>query len=301
MFLYRRFVAGNAPEALGRAAREVRRAGWDPVWTPTRERVRSEAVVDAVRRAFDADPPRALALKLSVVTYPELVRLFEWSGPRTSEVWIDAEDVDRYLPDLKRAYALQRRLRDARGANPNVQLVPTVQTVRRDAPAVLDALLERSARDEVELAVKLVRGAYRRRADTHWIHKADTDRCFDECAARLIDADRRARNVHVVFATHNRPSIDAIVRRIARVPDRRFSASIAQLRGFERTDWVDAAHKAGIRTQLLLPFGSFFDSIPYMIRRARENPSMWPHLFRPFTRERPGAPRTGGDTDRGAC
>lgn len=273
--LYRRFVV---PMRDVKAAETIARMnGWSPVWTPTRERVGSTAVVDSIRTVFGDEPPSALAMKWSVTTSTELSRLFAWTGARTSEVWFDAEDDDRYKRDLWSVYKTCRSLRDNR-PNANVQIFYTVQTVRRDAETILESLFRRSQKDGIDLGIKLVRGAYARRPGTHWTVKTDTDACFQACLARLFDVDRRARNVHATFATHNRESIDAVIARCRDRPYRKYAVSIAQLRGFETQDWVPSAQLYDVRTQLLVPFGTFWDSVPYLLRRVRENPSMLRHL-----------------------
>lgn len=273
---YRRFVLGNTRDALRIGEQTYRERGWDLVWTPTRERPGSRSTVPELVRIFGTHVPRAVAVKLSVVSYPDLLHLWRASRGAPMDVWIDAEDDDRYHRDLRRTYAMMRRFHAHLGARSNFRLCTTIQAFRRDAVSVLEAHLDRSAREGIGMGIKLVRGAYARRPGTHWTTQAETDRAYDACMDRLFSMSQLERPVWAVYATHNRTSIERV---LDMAPQRTGPVSISQLRGFERTTWVPEAKRLGVQCQLLVPFGSFQDSLPYLVRRARENAAMWKHLW----------------------
>lgn len=275
--MYTRFVVGKELPHILANVRAVRQQGWELVWTPTRERRNPEPVVTEMIRTFGHHMPSAIAVKPSMISYADVRRLIEHSRGSVREIWIDAEDMHRYPRDLRKTYVMKKR---CHGLYPEVQLFTTIQTVRRDAPWVLEEHLRRSQEDNIPIGIKLVRGAYRRRPGTHWTCKNDTDRAFEACLDRLWSESTVTRPIRLVVATHNRNNIRSVLERVH--PSGRSGnllVSIAQLRGLNMDDWIDEARRRGVIPKLLVPFGTVWDSIPYLIRRVRENPSMLKYVW----------------------
>lgn len=259
------------------------------MWTPTREERSAKTMlsfgkdntpycmVDDLDQTFRTCIPDALAVKPSVMTPWNTFRLVQASRDRLRELWIDAEDSDRYRSDLRRTYALFKRISER---FPQVHTYTTIQTVRKDCFDVLETHLQRSREDGIPIGIKLVRGAYARRPETHWMHKSETDRAFEACLKRLWSESTIPRPIRLVVATHNRGNIRSVLEHVGsghRTND--LLVSIAQLRGLNTDDWIDEARKRGVVPKLLAPFGTVWDSVPYLIRRVRENPSMVKYLW----------------------
>lgn len=271
-----RFVAAPVRRTLENIRAEYEKQGWNVVWTPTRECREKRLPLRELKHMFEPVlSKQTYALKLSVLINKECKSLFRWIQNSDSKLWVDAEDDARYHRELMRTYVLLRIIRDIRPRSELPSVYFTVQTYRKDAHDVLGKLLERSATDGLDIGIKLVRGAYRRDPAVHWTQKIDTDRTYDACMETLLRVEETHRAVPTVFATHNSNSIERVIRR---VPYGKRGVSIAQLRGFETTEWISRASKQGVGAELLVPYGTVRDSVPYLIRRARENTSMWYHL-----------------------
>lgn len=295
--MYHRFVLGaSLPTMLKNAAPYTSR-GWSLVWTPTLERqpsrfwpffetghanshgsaVLQRGAVEDLVQTFQTCIPDALAVKPSVMSAWDTFRLVHASRDRLRELWMDAEDSDRYHRDLRYTYALFKRVYER---YPQVHTYSTIQSVRKDCFDVLEMHLRRSREDGIPIGIKLVRGAYARRPETHWMIKQETDDAFQTCLDRIWSEPTTERPIRLVLATHNRDNIRSVLERIrSDGHPKNLTISIAQLRGLNNDDWIDEARERGVVPKLLAPFGTVWDSIPYLIRRVRENPSMLKYFW----------------------
>ena len=153
---------------------------------------------------------------------------------------------------------------------------------RTDRLSYVRNLVERAAREEWFVGIKLVRGAYmekeRTRATdkgyTSPIHpdKTSTDRAFDDallyCIAHL---DR----VALCVGTHNESSCILGARLLAEhhIPHRDPRVWFAQLLGMSDHISYNLAH-AGLPVAKYVPYGPVAAVLPYLFRRAQENTSV---------------------------
>lgn len=110
--------------------------------------------------------------------------------------------------------------------------------------------------------IKLVRGAYIQKDSNYGIihnSKSETDRHYDEAVKILLHLSKSNSKMNVIFATHNKNSFD-IIKNISR--DNVFHAS---LMGF------DENFGGSIQKMVHLPFGPFYYTYPYLMRRLYEN------------------------------
>lgn len=286
--MYHRFVLGSSLPTMLKNAAIYTSQGWSLVWTPTLERHPSRFwsfsetyqrdTVGDLKRTFQTCIPEALAIKPSVMSTWDTFRLVHASCDQLHELWMDAEDSDRYRRDLRYTYALFKRIHKR---YPHVHTYTTIQCVRQDCFDVLETHLRRSREDGIPIGIKLVRGAYSRRPETHWMQKHETDHAFQTCLERIWSEPTIERPIRLILATHNRYNIRSVLDRIQSDGyPKNFTISIAQLRGLNTDDWIDEARERGVIPKLLAPFGTVWDSIPYLIRRVRENPSMLKYLWK---------------------
>ena len=162
-------------------------------------------------------------------------------------VCLDAEDV--LYPEA--CYELMRRH--------NTVDVPhvynTYQMYRRDGLVDMCRDADSAKRDGFMIGLKLVRGAYLRRQRGLFGNKSETDTQFDEAVRRALTTP----HAHTILATHNESSLA-----LASEYDRR-TYVIAQLMGFGRP--------LGSSDYRYVPYGTFYELFPYLLRRLRERMS----------------------------
>ena len=227
----------------------------------------------------------------------------------------------------------------------------TFQAYLRRAPAHLQASLDRAKAGGYALGVKLVRGAYHPHeldafnsastgkaeddgdgaspsispddAPPVWTNKAETDACYDACAALLVERVARdipntssgsgaaAPRIGVLFGTHNWTSCDRILdalvaQGIARRERDECSGkevivvgkdvtervTFGQLLGMSDALTEHIVHSTKTETPFVLkyvPYGALADVMPYLSRRAIENKSVLGGGAAAMERKRAGA------------
>jgi RHH-type proline utilization regulon transcriptional repressor/proline dehydrogenase/delta 1-pyrroline-5-carboxylate dehydrogenase len=150
-----------------------------------------------------------------------------------------------------------------------------------DAEDVLDRMLAfaHGSDRRVPLTVRLVKGAYWDHetieaaqhgwASPVWSEKAESDRCFERCTRRLIDAYPLVRPA---IASHNLRSVaHAVVyaRHAGLAPG---DVELQVLRGLG-DDLQDALAAEGLRGRTYCPVGDLVAGMAYLVRRLLENTS----------------------------
>jgi proline dehydrogenase len=158
----------------------------------------------------------------------------------------------------------------------------TIQLYRHDRLAFLKTSHQKALQHNYFLGVKLVRGAYMekertRAAELGYLdpiqpNKEASDRDFDLAVNYCLDNIDR---IAVCAGTHNEKSSMQLAtamesRNIARNDKRVF---FAQLFGMSDHISYNLAN-AGFNVAKYLPYGPISEVIPYLIRRAQENPSV---------------------------
>ena len=164
----------------------------------------------------------------------------------------------------------------------------TIQLYRRDR---LDFLKESHKKAQTEnyiLAVKLVRGAYlekeRERAEEMDYPspiqptKEATDRDFDAAIEFCLE---NVENVAFVAGTHNEKSVRLLTELIEkkRIPHNHPHILFSQLYGMsDNLSYI--LGKNNFNVSKYVPYGPVKDTIPYLIRRAKENTSVMGQMSR---------------------
>ncbi|TFY60054.1 hypothetical protein EVJ58_g5387 [Rhodofomes roseus] len=236
--------------------------------------------------------------------------------------------VDAFLLSLQREFnALPRRSSWFGKPPTQVTIQPviyqTYQAYLRRTPEYLKQSIAVARAEGYALGAKLVRGAYHPhelaahassaasslegfgdasglgispdREPPVWLTKAETDVCYDACAALLLDevrkdVKREVPSVAVLFGTHNWKSVDGILEGMARRGLARreggvleVSAEVAervamgQLYGMSDAlsdSIVERTHCSSPFLLKYIPYGALSEVMPYLSRRAIENKSV---------------------------
>ncbi len=192
-------------------------------------------------------------------------------------IYIDAEEtwiqdtIDRLAETMMRKYNQKKAV-----------VFTTLQMYRHDRLTYLKKLLDQARREGFVLGVKFVRGAYmekeRARAaelgypDPIQPNKEASDDDYDAGIKLALD---HLENIEITAGTHNEYSCMLLAKLMAdkRIPNNHPSVYFSQLYGMSDHISYNLAH-AGYNVSKYLPYGPVRDTMPYLIRRARENTSV---------------------------
>ncbi len=166
-----------------------------------------------------------------------------------------------------------------------------LQAYLRHTERDVENMIEWATRRGTPVTVRLVRGAYWDYetviAEQHgwpcpvWTTKADTDRCYESCLRKLIDAHP---HVETAVATHNLRSIA-------------LGIALAEARGLDPTQYeiqmlygmADNVKSVlvdmGQRVRVYGPFGELLPGMAYLVRRLLENTSSQSFLRMGFSED----------------
>jgi proline dehydrogenase len=196
-------------------------------------------------------------------------------------IFIDAEEswiqnaIDNLASEMMEKYNRERPL-----------IFNTIQLYRHDRLEYLKKSHAEAKEKGYFYAVKLVRGAYmekegERAAELGYESpiqpdKASTDRDYNAALKYCVEND-----IAVVCGSHNEESNRYLARLLAEnnLPPNHPKAFFSQLYGMSDNLSYNLA-KAGYNVSKYLPYGPIKDTIPYLIRRARENSSVTGQMSR---------------------
>ena len=157
----------------------------------------------------------------------------------------------------------------------------TLETYRRvlsEFPNVgvcLQAYLYRTSDDLTSLmslggGIRLVKGAYRERANVAYPGKRDVDDNFLRLANLMIGPDAQAAGLRAVFGTHDARLIKAIQGRMDAAGRPRESVEFHLLFGIQRAEQIRLARER-YRVRVLISYGEQW--FPWYMRRLAERPA----------------------------
>ena len=301
-----RFMPGETLDAALGAAADLRERGMSTVLTELGENVSDVAHADAVMRHYMDALAKSAASSLDCHISVKLTQLgldvdaavcldhLRTLAARAQElntfVWIDMEQ-HTYIDATLDAY----------------------RTVLTDFPNVgvcLQAYLYRTAKDLNALvarggppsrrfgaaSVRLVKGAYRERANVAYPKKHDVDDNFLSLAKAMVSPAARASGLRAVFGTHDSRLINAINAHLAATGQRRESVEFHLLFGIQRAAQARLA-RDGYRVRVLISYGEHW--FPWYMRRLAERPAnvlfvLKSIIQRDVTSSRPSAAADGG-------
>ena len=266
-----RFMPGERLEDALTAAAGLRQQGIGTVLTELGENVTDTAHADEVARHY-ADVLRTvgasglncyISVKLTQLgldvdparCYANLRALVERAREQRTFVWVDMEQhayVDATLDTYRRVLS----------EFPNVGVC-------------LQAYLYRTSGDLISLmplggGIRLVKGAYRERADIAYPRKRDVDDNFLRLAKLMMGPEARAAGLRPVFGTHDSRLIKAIQDHMDATGQLRESAEFHLLFGVQRTEQTRLAREKYL-VRVLISYGEQW--FPWYMRRLAERPA----------------------------
>ncbi|HEV2386546.1 MAG TPA: proline dehydrogenase family protein [Candidatus Acidoferrales bacterium] len=266
----RRFMPGEKLESAIEASRMLRDHGLRTIFTKLGENIgnRSEAYanvehyLDVLRRITALNLPGVLSVKLTQLgldldrelCFENLRRIIE--GAHGDDiVWIDMESssyVDATLEVYRRARAIH--------ANVGVCLQSYLYRTAKD----LDELLPLGP------AIRLVKGAYKERAEVAYPRKKDVDENFFRLAGVLLSEEARRAGARTVIATHDRSLVHRVQALVLARGLGKGSLEFQMLYGIQRWEQLRLA-RDGWRAGVLVSYGK--DWFPWFMRRLAERPA----------------------------
>lgn len=164
----------------------------------------------------------------------------------------------------------------------NMVVFNTIQLYLKDRVQYLEALIDEFGSENINLGIKLVRGAYleqerelakiQNRPSPVFDEKSETDQAYDRAVVLCL---KNHQFVHTCLATHNQNSIELGVRSIHdfNIKDHYSRVFFSQLYGMSDNLTYNLAEYS-FNSSKYMPYGELKKAIPYLIRRADENTSM---------------------------
>ncbi|CAE6481564.1 hypothetical protein ACGC1H_001184 [Rhizoctonia solani] len=257
--------------------------------------------------------------------YQNLRQICAQAKKRGVRVTVDAEHswyqpgIDAFVTVLSREFNQPNVDGGSKVPSGQPVVYGTYQAYLRRTPMHLTHAMDDAKKHGYSLGVKLVRGAYHGQEIVYhekrmaaakpgeevepnpavWLHKHETDRCFDEAAELLIQhtaaslASKHPRQpkLGLLFGTHNKQSCEHVLdcmissglaRKnedgLAEVkPGVEDMVCFGQLYGMrdDLTNWIASVFKSKSPMAFkYLPYGALAEVMPYLSRRAIENQSV---------------------------
>jgi proline dehydrogenase len=266
-----RFMPGETLEDALSAAAALRAQGISTVLTQLGENVTDAADADEVARHYQDVLVRIgggeldchISVKLTQLgldvdkarCQANLRSLVARANEQGTVVWIDMEQ-HGYVDATLETY------RGVRSEFPNVGVC-------------LQAYLYRTKDDLTSLiplggGVRLVKGAYRERADVAYPRKRDVDDNFLALAKIMIGPDARAAGLRAVFGTHDQRLVKAIQGHMDATGQPRQSVEFHLLFGIQRAEQIRLVNEQ-YRVRVLISYGEHW--FPWYMRRLAERPA----------------------------
>lgn len=154
-----------------------------------------------------------------------------------------------------------------------------IQAYLRDAPSDVEALCKWAKKRKTPVTVRLIKGAYWDYETIHaeqegwrnpvWTKKWETDRCYEQCAEKLLDYNKYIRTA---IGSHN---VRSIAHALTYAKARRMDPSdieIQMLYGMAEP-MKAALSEMGYRVREYVPIGEMIPGMAYLVRRLLENTS----------------------------
>jgi len=216
-------------------------------------------------------------LELSEALFARLDRICEFAEVHGVRLMIDAEQT--YFQPCIDANVLRLQRKFNSKGRPTI--FGTYQSYLKNSTQRLKEDLERSKREGWTFAAKLVRGAYmvseRALAEEEGrpspIH--DTLEATHAAYNNNVDILLRDATAEVLVATHNQESCEIAAKRMKEYKIEPASGKVyfAQLLGMS-DNITFTLGICGYNSFKYLPYGSIYEVLPYLIRRAQENSSL---------------------------
>ncbi|MEW6323263.1 MAG: proline dehydrogenase family protein [Acidobacteriota bacterium] len=262
-----RFMPGEMLADMLAAARVLRDAGIEAVFTKLGENVASAAEAEAVARHYVEAVATVRAAGLGAEPSVKLTQL---------GLDIDRDRAWRHLQTVAEAahaagLYLWIDMEQSRYVDVTLDLAERARAEFRDVGVCLQAYLYRTEQDldrmlRAGVGVRLVKGAYQEPASLAFPKKADVDRSFEALGGRMLE-QRAAR---VVFGTHDAALIARLCDRARALGAPPRSYEFHFLYGIQRAEQARLV-AAGEGVRVLVAYGDYW--FPWYMRRLAERPA----------------------------
>jgi len=234
-------------------------------------------------RPLDGDPtPFMTEEQLNELqrTIDSLYEICAHAKQHNMSVWLDAEQYSRQ-PGIN--YVSRRLMQRVNTSTDRIYLYNTYQCYLRDALDWIAFDVEHAKLNGYLCGIKLVRGAYleyesakakrENRQNPILASKRDTDDAYDAAVQYIMNEMTESYgSVGVSICSHNRHSLELATKTMQRLGINRDDKKVifAQLNGMVDNLTFALAY-AGYNAYKLLPYGSFEDVWPFLMRRFEEN------------------------------
>lgn len=279
-FLYNKFIGG---QTIQQAIHTSKSFKWTPIYDYAREGVTSARQVEQITKHIIDDlhtintthqhPNKPFyALKLSTfIAHPksiaQLNTVVQKAHTLKIPILLDAEDNSFHAKEVKAANVLARTY-NHEDTPPSI--FKTYQMYRKDAFHELEYDLEQSHFN----GFKLVRGAYLAKDKrTGVLHRNKTlvDYSYDRGVEMVFDHIRKHPNAKLLVATHNTVSVKKALKLVRKHDGSSSQVSFAQLKGMADPLTNHILETSSCNVYKYVPYGSFTESLPYLLRRVGEN------------------------------
>ena len=187
-------------------------------------------------------------------------------------IFLDAEDFSqKHQEDLVFKYIINHFQ--------NKNIYKTYQMYRKDSMRSLFNDIENF--NNAPHGIKLVRGAYYEYDKKNcFLLKQDTDENFNHAIDNIIEKMLSDKNdkLSLCVASHNNHSIEKTVQHIEIHPELANKISFALLLGFNNT-MSKKLLSQNYTVYKYTPYGSFYETLPYLTRRLYENLDIIKHAY----------------------
>jgi proline dehydrogenase len=204
-------------------------------------------------------------------------------NPKITAIYLDAE-CNKYNEIEQKIYDKLLRIYN----RDRVYLYKTYQMYRRDSMETLVNDINISRSIPIHLGIKLVRGAYLekdKKTGVLFDTKEQTDQQYNLALEYVLEQINTNSHLKLLVATHNNKSIDLVLnKKILLARQIEFARQARQIEFAQLLGMNDKAskliHENGYKVYKYVPYGSYLETYPYLMRRFYENYQILQHMLR---------------------
>jgi len=204
-------------------------------------------------------------------------------NPKITAIYLDAE-CNKYHEIEQKIYDKLLRIYNRNG----VYLYKTYQMYRRDSMETLVNDINISRSIQTYLGIKLVRGAYLekdRKTGVLFDTKEQTDQQYNLALEYVLEQINTNSHLKLLVATHNNQSIDLVLNKELNKKTLHNSHYISpQIEFAQLLGMNDSAsrliNEKGYKVYKYVPYGSYLETYPYLMRRLYENYQIMQYIVR---------------------
>jgi proline dehydrogenase len=269
---YNRFIAGSTlKHAIIRANKLFSSHKYKPIYDFSYENTNNEAICYKELKYMSTKLENNLiAIKLSGLNFNQnyVKEVIHLGIKNNNKFLIDAENVEiqEKINDITIDLLLEFNTKS------HVNIYKTYQMYRKDSYNILMEDLLDFYHENILLGIKLVRGAYYKtdyKSGKLFDEIEQTHNSYDNGANLILNFQKNLNN-SVIFATHNKNSIDNIINTSENYNLNKENIMFAQLLGMADNTSNYIIQK-NFTVYKYFPYGSIYYTLPYFSRRLYEN------------------------------